>query len=101
MSYSIKFTPDALLDYKSSCDYFEEYSLTTKENFEKAINEKLQFIANNPDAAPPIYKNVRVVLVKKFRFKIVYRVEPNYQRLIILVIVHQSRDSKFWEERII
>jgi hypothetical protein len=80
--------------------WYEEISLQTRLNFEKAVTERLNFISEYPEAAPVQFEVLRDVLVKKFKYKIYYRVFPNQNKIVVHAIAHTARDIDFIKERL-
>jgi plasmid stabilization system protein ParE len=100
MSYNITFTNLAFDDYNEALMWYEEISLQTRLNFEKAVTERLNFISKYPEAAPVQFEVLRGVLVKKFKYKIYYRVFPNQNKIVVHAIAHTARDIDFIKERL-
>ncbi|MBB4637148.1 type II toxin-antitoxin system RelE/ParE family toxin [Longimicrobium terrae] len=44
------------------------------------------------------YGSVRSVLIRLFRYRVIYRVEGD--EIVILAVAHQSRDEAFWYKRL-
>ncbi len=93
MSYIVKFTQKALTDYNEIRLWYEEQSEMVRLNFEQAVKEKLKIVSEHPEASPVQYNNTRGILLKKFKYKIYYRVDDLRQFIVITAILHTSRDS--------
>jgi plasmid stabilization system protein ParE len=100
MSYNISFTPSAFEDYTNILTWFDEKSESTRLNFEKLMKEKLAFISKYPEASPEQYRTFRSLLLKKYQYKIYYRVEHRSLRIVIFAIVHTSRGDSFIRNRL-
>lgn len=94
MSYTVKFTPKALTDYNEIRLWFEDQSETVRLQFEKAVKDRLKFAGENPEASPIQHDNIRGILLKKFKYKIYYRVDNARQFIVVTAILHTSRDSQ-------
>jgi plasmid stabilization system protein ParE len=92
MSYKVKFTPKAFSDYNDIGMWYEEQSEKVRHNFEQAVKERLKFVAENPEASPIQHNNIRGVLLKKYKYKIYYRVDNTRQFIVVTAILHTSRD---------
>lgn len=91
MSYAIKFTSKALRDYNNIRLWYEEQSEITRLNFEEAVKGRLKFAAEYPEASPIQHKNIRGILMKKYKYKIYYRVDNANRFIIVTDILHTSR----------
>lgn len=99
MSYTIKFTSKALADYNDIRLWYEEQSETARLQFEKAVKDRLKFIADYPEASPFQHKNNRGILLKKYKYKVYYRVDNAKQVVVVTAILHTSRSPDFRKDR--
>ena len=97
MSYTIRFSPDALTDYSDIHDWYEEKSL--EEKFEKEVNERLKFIALYPEASGFKYRHLRGTRLKKFPYRILFELDESLQIATIVAILHDARNSEILEKR--
>jgi toxin ParE2 len=100
MSYTIAFQKGALKDFREACKWYHEKSLDIEINFKESIDERLQNIADNPDAYGIRFKNVRAISLKKFPYLIFYEVEHTRQFVYVLAVWHEARDRKALTRRI-
>ena len=100
MSHTVKFTPKALTDYNDIRLWYEEQSETTRLQFEKAVKERLTFAAEYPEASPIQHNNIRGILLKKFKYKIYYRVDNIRNFIVVTAILHTARDPNIGRDRL-
>jgi plasmid stabilization system protein ParE len=100
MSYAVKFTPKALTDYNEIKLWYEEQSEIVRQHFEQAVKERLNFASEYPEASPIQHSHIRGILLKKFKYKIYYRVDDIRQFIVITPILHTSRDSGIGKKRL-
>lgn len=100
MPYTVVFTPLAFSDYTEALVWFEDKSLQTRLNFEKVVTQRLSFIAEYPEAAPVEFKFLRAILLKKYQYKIYYRIFHNQNKIFIYAIAHTSRRTDFIKKRL-
>jgi mRNA-degrading endonuclease RelE of RelBE toxin-antitoxin system len=62
------------------------------------VEAGLCFIEKNPLAFPEKYVGTRQYLIKRFPYKIIYRVEDS--KVIVLGIIYGGRDPKWIRKRI-
>jgi plasmid stabilization system protein ParE len=78
MSYTIKFSKKALIEYSDAFIWYAEKSEGLEKRFEKASNDQLEFIALHPEAGSP-YRHLRGRKLKKFPYKIYYSLDNFHQ----------------------
>lgn len=54
-------------------------------------------IADNPEIGAVLRGDTRRVLVRRFPFGILYRIEPS--EIVILAVMHLRRKPDYWKER--
>ncbi len=62
------------------------------------VERILGMIASQPDRYPFASGGIREGLVRRFPYCVYYRVKPN--RVVILAVIHASRDPAVWQSRI-
>jgi len=55
-------------------------------------------IGHYPLSAPVVWKQFRRARVQRFRFDVIYYVEP--ERIVVVAVVHQRRHPDFWKDRV-
>jgi plasmid stabilization system protein ParE len=86
----LRFTPQAQRDIEKIYAYLNQQSPSGAYNVSVAIYAATRFIAERPKASPPTEKpNVRVKVVRRYRYKIFYRVIGD--TVEILHVRHTSR----------
>ncbi len=99
MSYTLALQKGALKDYDEACKWYREKSLDTEINFQETLDQRLQDIADNPDAYGVRFRNVRAISLKKFPYLIFYKIEHSTQFVYIIAIWHEARDRNVLERR--
>ena len=100
MSYTIAFVKKALTDYDEACTWYREKSQETEINFIKALDQRLQEIANNPNAYGVRFKNVRAAALKKFPYLVFYKVNHVTQYVHVVAVWHDARDRNVLKRRV-
>lgn len=54
-------------------------------------------LGENPEIGPPARHNARKLLVRRFPYVVIYRVEA--KRVLVLAVGHQRRHPDFWLDR--
>jgi len=99
MTYQVVLTPPAQNDFMESLKWYSEQQEHLEERFYAAVVETIGLIAENPRLFVERKKSVRVAVVQKFPFLIFYQEEVAKQRVVVLAILHQSRNPKIWMKR--
>jgi plasmid stabilization system protein ParE len=67
------------------------------DRFMAALDRAMDHIADNPERWPLYLHETRRMLVRRFPFSIIYRVEA--QRILVVAISHQRRRPGYWRRR--
>ncbi len=69
-------------------------------SFLRLVRLTLEKIGRHPDRFPVVYRDIRRVLTPKpFPYKILYFVDEERDRIVVLAILHQARDPQRWAGR--
>jgi toxin ParE1/3/4 len=92
----VHYSPRATRDLASIRDFLSQRSLTGTANVMAAIFASIEFIRRNPHGAEKTnIAGVHGKVVKKYRFKVFYRVIESEDVIEIVHVRHTSRQS--WE----
>jgi len=89
--YEVTYKPIAAQEYAAAIAWYEERSLLAAERFIKAINEKLDSISSRPQQYKNPYRNYYEVSARKYPYSIVYFIEKELQRVVVVAIYHHKR----------
>ncbi len=67
-------------------------------DFLDEVQVALDRIRKAPGRWRVIFQDIRKIIVKRFPFNIIYRVEPD--QIIILAVAHQKRKWDYWQTRL-
>ena len=84
-------------DIQSIFDWYESQEPGLGEEFLKALRQRLEAIQDSPESCQIIYRDVRRAVVSRFPYLIFYAVQPT--RVIVLAVLHQSRNPLNWPRR--
>src|SRR4051812_20965769 len=94
MSYTYKFIPIALTEYKEAVEWYKEKSVIAAENFVADVNERIKEICIDPLRYRNTYKYFREVSLKKYPYYIVYFMDTATNIIIISSLYNHKRDPK-------
>lgn len=90
-TYRIVLRQTAREEYFEAIKWYQEKSLAAAENFVAAVSEKFDHISNYPRQYKNIYKSYHETSLKIYPYTIVYFIEDNRQRVVIVAVYHQKR----------
>lgn len=89
-----RFIPAARLELLAEVIYHNEAQAGLGERFTAAVEEAAARALAFPHSGSPSRGNTRRVILKGFRFSLVYRIEP--EGIIIFAVAHHSRRPFYW-----
>ncbi len=95
--FPIDLLPDSHRDFDESFDWYGSKSPEVAVRFTNAINEALAEVGREPERFARIDERHRERLVKKFPFRIFYRITNN--RVVVVAIAHAKRNPSYWHSR--
>ena len=96
MTYS--FHPEARAEFKEATIYYFEKSSSLGAAFYSEVESAIEKIIENPDLYRVIDEDVRRCLTKRFPYAVLYTIEDNY--ILILAVMHCSREPSYWKHRL-
>jgi plasmid stabilization system protein ParE len=94
---AVDYLPGARCDYDESFDWYGERSTLAAERFSNAVDAALNRIVADPEQFARIDSIHRECPVRRFPFRIVYRIEPT--RILIVALAHAKRRPGYWRHR--
>ena len=85
-------------DICSAFIWHEERQLGLGDKFQDAFDDCVRRIVRRPSANPMVFRDARGVLMKPFKYKVVYLVRNDMIK--ILSVVHGARDESAWKRRV-
>ncbi len=93
-----------LLDYRASEDidsavrWYSEKQMELALEFLNAVDAVFESISQLPQSYQEVVPGIRKAMTRKFPFCVYYTVDNN--RLIVFAILHASRNSETWQQRL-
>ncbi len=97
MPRPIGFHPEALAEAVAAAAWYRERSAKAAAAFEAEIAHVMDRIAGAPDRYPPYTDETRRILLRRFPFAIIYRVDAD--RIEIVAVAHGRRRPGYWRHR--
>jgi plasmid stabilization system protein ParE len=90
--------PEAEADLAEGFGWYERRRSGLGHDFLNELKALLTRIEQNPMGHTAIYRNVRMALVRRYPYKVLYLFEAN--TVEVIGVVHAKRQPRFWQERI-
>ncbi|MBD0277396.1 MAG: type II toxin-antitoxin system RelE/ParE family toxin [Flavisolibacter sp.] len=71
-----------------------ERSKQASENFEAAVDERINLLRSQPDRYKKSYKQFHEVVLKKFPYSILYLINEKEKQVVISSIYHHRRNPE-------
>lgn len=93
-----EFHPDALDEFECAARYYASCQDGLEVRFIACVEAALRQVSETPTQWRVFEQDVRRFLVRVFPFAVLYSVESDY--VLILAIMHCSREPGYWRHRI-
>ena len=97
MAYNIEFLPGAETDLDEIVDWYKQLNSKLADDFLLKLDEALFTLQANPKHFQKIFKTYRKLNLRRFPFKVIYRIEK--QDIIVVAIAHHKRRVRYWRGR--
>jgi len=98
MAFDLLVRPEAEQDLAQSFQWYEGQQSGLGRDFLLHVQAGFQFLERTPLIFPERYHGVRQHLIKRFPYKIFYKVQN--QSVIILAVVYAGRDPEWVKKRL-
>jgi len=95
----VLFHPDAQDELNRAISHYEGNELGLGYQFAVEIVAAVERIRTNPVLWPILDHQVRRCLVHRFPYGVIYSVDEQRSRVLILAVMHLHRQPGYWSER--
>jgi plasmid stabilization system protein ParE len=95
---SVEFHPDAQAEFISAAQFYERQTEGLGLEFIATIQNAYEGLPESPASGAPFGRRLRRLLVPKFPYGLLYRVEP--ERIYIIAVMHLHRQPNYWRSRL-
>jgi plasmid stabilization system protein ParE len=88
----------AELDLRLAVEFYSRERQGLGTEFLREFEAVSDGLAQHPEIGSPIRKGVRKLLLKRFPYMLVYRIEP--EQVLILAVAHQRHHPDIWLGRL-
>jgi plasmid stabilization system protein ParE len=89
--------PAAEYDAQEALDWYAERSARAANGFERALENALNAIGENPELFALIDDRHRLAMLKRYPYSVIYRIVGD--GVVVIAVAHGRRSSKFWQDR--
>jgi len=97
MTFTIRLRAEAENDVQEAAVWYESQRLRLGHDFLDAVEASFNRISENPLQFPVLHRGTRRALLSRFPFGVFFRV--NGQTIIVLAVLHASRNPSRWRDR--
>lgn len=90
-------TSAAEKDYTESLCWYAEQDRNVAVEFEREFESSIQELLVDPERFPVCNDRHRFLLMKRFPFRIIYRIDT--EAILIIAVAHAARSPDYWESR--
>jgi plasmid stabilization system protein ParE len=98
VTLQIYIRPEAEADLDNAAAWYQTQVTGLGYEFLDEIKKALQIMADNPEIFQIVYKNIHRAIIQRFPFVIYYQIEE--ETIVVLGIIHASRNPHDWKKRL-
>jgi plasmid stabilization system protein ParE len=95
---SVEFHPGAQDEFIAAAQFYESQTAGLGLDFVFTVQRTYERLLEFPTTGPLLGRRLRRLLVPKFPYGLLYRVEP--ERIYILAVMHLHRRPGYWRSRV-
>ena len=101
MQYKIKILPIAYMDLQRAKKWYGEESDKLTKEFKAEVNKEIEYIGKHPQNYQLKYNELRQSIVAHFPYLIYYIIVDELKQVIVVGILHSSRNPEIIKNRIL
>ncbi len=94
----VEFHPEAEAEFLSASQFYGAQTQKLGLDFISAVERGCRRLLEFPNAGHPFGRRLRRLLLPRFPYGLLYRVEPD--RIYIVAVMHLSRRPGYWRSRL-
>ena len=100
MSYKIKLLPIVHTELRKTKKWYADKNEVLANDFKTEVDKEIDYIGKFPENSQRKYKELRRSLVSRFPYAIFYLVKEKQKQIIVLGVLHTSRNPEIIRKRI-
>jgi toxin ParE1/3/4 len=87
-------------EIEEAAEWYRARNPELKNRFVKAVNQAIDRLVENPRLGSRRLRKVdlRWVRAKRFPYRIIYRLHPEDETVVVLMLLHSSREDRHWQK---
>ncbi len=95
---SVRFHPDAEAELTAAGEFYETQAAGLGLDFVAEVRHAARMVAAHPEIGHRFSRRLRRLLVRRFPYGLLYRVEPD--AIFIMAVMHLRRRPDYWKGRV-
>lgn len=95
---SVEFHPEAQDEFIAAAQFYKRQTEGLGLDFITTVQHAYERLLESPTSGPAFGRRLRRLLVPKFPYGLLYRVEP--ERIYIIAVMHLHRRPGYWRSRL-
>lgn len=97
MTRQVIVRPEAAGDIEDAYSWYERARTGLGDEFLAAVRAGLDLATEHPEQLPVVHRHTRRVLLRRFPYSLLYRVEPS--AILLVAVFHAKRDPRIGRAR--
>lgn len=89
--------PEAEADLSAAQQWYDRQREGLGDEFLSCVDRCLAGIRQNPELHARVFQDLRLALVRRFPYAIIYRIDED--QITIIAVYHGHRDPRDWQQR--
>ena len=98
MSRTLVLRGIAQREFDEAADWYDRQRVGLGAEFIDEVNRVLEDIGDQAELHAVVHEDLREALVRRFPYAVYFQAEPD--RVVVVAIVHTSRDPSRWQNRV-
>jgi len=96
MKYDLVYLSEAQSDIQNAKKWYKSKQIGLEKRFVNEVKKAIQLIGNDPFLFEARYRDTHIVFTNTFPFGVHYIIDKIKNRVVILAVLHTSKDSNIW-----
>lgn len=96
----VRFLSAAWRDYEEALMWHQRQHTGRAADLAGEIDAAIERIRPDPTSWEVIEPNCRRVPVRRFRYSVIFQVRPAIPEIVLVAVMHASRDPDYWRSRV-
>lgn len=97
MSLKLIINPEAEADLSEARRWYEEKRAGLGDRFLMSVEAVFDRICRHPELHAIVYRDLRMALVRRFPYAVIYRVDDD--QITVIAVYHARRNQRGWQLR--